>query len=573
VTRRLSLALLAAAVAVSGCGLVPGAHLAAAPKAVPAAHTGGVLRVAISRPGAVDPGNAAEPSSRLIASTMCDTLLTIDPKTNELRPGIVQSWLVTEQYNATDIVLKIRHGLKFSDGTTVDAKSIASSLSRIALEDYASPMSYRLSEVAGFNSAAGRNPKAGDWSRHHLGGVQITDPYGLEIYLSDTERDASFIRVLADPALAPISPRQVADYPRAEHHPVCSGPYKLASDWRATDNSIRLVRTPGYTGVSPGLSRYGAGYADEIDFQVYPTAKARLAAYERGEVDLTGLPLDLRAAAQRLGSDFVEGNDDYVQYIGASVRSDSPFASAATRTAISLALDRTALVRDVYSGGRLPATGLLPPALGKQFQRNACGAMSPVSPDVAAAHRLLDSAHVSLSGKRVNFYFPRGHGNDALAHAVAAQLAAAFALVVTPVPMSDTAFVQQGVSGTGFDGLYAEGWSSSQAVNYNSADAYLSSLTLPSGGGNFNGFVDPAWSRYYDEKARAVYASTSSTDDEAERRLAFQKAERIVCPLMAVIPIAFGRVHYLVRSAKLAAATGVVLDVRGTPLLRELFVR
>lgn len=558
----------------AGCGLVPGSHGAVAPAAVTGARNGGVLTVGISRPAAVDPGSASESSSRLIASTMCDTLLNIDPKTNAVRPGLVESWLVSEQYNATDIVLKIRRGQKFSDGTEVNAKAIQRSLSRLAMEDYASPVGYLLSQVGGYQYISGEKPGGSNYSQHNLGGVQITDPYGLEIYLRDTIKVPSFLRVLANPATAPISQRQVDNFAAAAHRPVCSGPYKLAGDWQPTDSTIRLVKTPGYHGANPGLTSYGAGYANEIDFKVYGSPQQRFAAFQRGEIDMTAVPLSLRAQAAALpGDPLVEGNDDYEQYIGLPFTPGSPFASPAARIAVSEALDRTAIVHTVYGDGRAPATGLMPPALGVQFKRNACGSLTPATADVAAAQKVLAAGHVaSLAGKKVNFYYADGYANGELATAVAAQLHAALGVVVTPVKLTASDFIQRANANGGFDGLFAQGWSSLEALGYDSASSYLGPLTALEGG-NFSGFADTGWSLYYTRKVESVYNSSSMSDDEKERDLAFQRAETAVCGLMPIVPVAFGRVHYLVRQGALGAAAGTYLSVRGDPLLREIFVR
>ena len=86
---------------VAGLCLVMGACTAATPRSArpaPAnARRGGVLRVAITRPGSIEPGNAYEPSGALVVRTMCDTLISIDPETGALRPALAESWIVSDQ--------------------------------------------------------------------------------------------------------------------------------------------------------------------------------------------------------------------------------------------------------------------------------------------------------------------------------------------------------------------------------------------------------------------------------------------------------------------------------------------
>lgn len=557
--RTLAVLLVAVAACVGGCGVlaVPGSE--PPPPVRPTAHVGagGALTVGITEPASLDPGYVQGAASRLVVSTMCDTLFDLDPVTGNLAPGIVTAWTVSG--GGTDFTLALRHGLTFPDGSAVDALAVERSLSRLARESFASPDAGLLAPVVGFAAAQGQVRNADAYSRSHLAGVQITDPYGLEIRLS--YHDADFLRALAEPATAPVS----------EHGDQCAGPYELAAPWSPGDPVVRLVHRAGFPGVDPRLTAAGRGYLSRVDFRIYPSQAEAVAAFLAGKVDMAEVPLALLAQARRLGSDLVEGNANYEQYVAVAIRPDTPWGDQAVRDALSEALDREAIAATVYGGGRAPATSLVPPALGEEAQPGACGALAPPGGNVPGARARLAAAHVSLRGVRLPFYYPTGYDNAALEAAVATQWHDAFGLVAEAKPLDPAAFLALATEAAGIDGAFTEGWSGA----FMSADAYLAPLATTSGlgGANLSGFTNLRFDEVYDTVVRGTEESSDEVADQAERDAAYRKVGREVCSYMPVIPVAFGRVHYLVDTARFGASRGSYLAVDGDPLLREVFQR
>lgn len=553
--------LVAAALAAgaAGCGLlaVPGSEPPPPVKPTAYVTTGGALTVGITEPASLDPGYVEGAASRLVVSTMCDTLFDLDPVTGNLAPGIVTSWTVST--GGTDFTLALRHGLTFPDGSPVDALAVARSLSRLARQSFASPDAGLLAPVIGYAAAQGQVPNADAYSRSHLAGVQITDPYGLEIRLS--YHDADFLRALAEPATAPVS----------AHGDRCAGPYELASPWSAGDPVVRLVRRRGFPGIDPRLTAAGRGYLARVDFRIYPSQAAAVGAFRAGKVDMVEVPLALLPKVGELGPDLVVGNANYEQYVGVQVRPDTPWGDQAVRDALSEALDRTAIAATVYGGGRAPATSLVPPALGKQAPPGACGALAPPGGDVKGARSRLAAAHVSLRGVKLPFYYPTGYANAALEAAVAGQWHDAFGLVAEARPLDPAAFLGLATGGAGIDGAFTEGWSGA----FMSADAYLAPLATTSGlgGANLSGFTNLRFDEVYNTIVRATEEPSDEVADQAERDAAYRQAGREVCSYMPVIPVAFGRVHYLVNTARFGASRGSYLSVGGAPLLREVYER
>src|SRR5690242_15274211 len=91
-----------------------------------AVHSGGTPRVAIGRPGSIDPNNAYEPNGELVVRTLCDQLLQQDPRTGELRGDLVDSFQTTD--GGSKFVVRLRKDLRFSNGRNLTADDIAASL-------------------------------------------------------------------------------------------------------------------------------------------------------------------------------------------------------------------------------------------------------------------------------------------------------------------------------------------------------------------------------------------------------------------------------------------------------------
>jgi ABC-type transport system substrate-binding protein len=347
--------------------------------AVGGARAGGILRVGITAPGSVDPGNDYEPSGDLIIRTMCDTLVTTDPRDCSVRPGLAESWVVAD--NGAKLLLRLRKGLRFSDGSPLTATDVAASLSRVASADFASESADTLRLIAGFDEVHGDKETSNDTARRELAGVRTSDKRTVEISLS--REYADFVRVLATRVTAPVSQRAAEADPRAfSRSPVCVGPYRLAAPFVAGATALRLVRSRAYVPADSGLTGGGTAYADEIRFSVFPSPEAAAAAAVAVQVDLAPA-----RAGDVAGVQSAPGPE--LEYVGLPADT-APFDRSDVRRALALALSRTELVRRVFPTTRVPATGFLAPTTGAAA---SCDAL-PAEGDPARAAALLAKADV-----------------------------------------------------------------------------------------------------------------------------------------------------------------------------------
>ncbi len=518
-----------------------GACTATAGPSVPSAvgSPGGTLRVGITTPSGVDPGNAYEPASELIARTLCDPLLSADPRTGDLTPSLVASWVVSD--SGQRVVVRLRKGLRFTDGTPVTADDVAFTLSRVASADFAGAAAERLSLIDGYAEVHGDTETDKDTDRRRLRGLRVLDQQSLEITLNSPRAD--FLRLLTTPLVTPVPRALVTRDPVAfSRQPVCSGPYRLTSPYAPGDLTITLERVAGRAGVDAGLSAGGAGYATTIVFQV----SADPAAEQRAGT------VDVAEAAPTDRAGVLSGPGPVVEYVGLPTTT-APFDQPAVRRALALALDRESLVQQVLPTTHTVATGFLPPTDLPVFTRAACDL--PARGDLVEARRLLASAGVDLTGPAATYLVNDDGRNLVLARAVAAQWKAGlgFSTRVTARPYAS--FLTQVGTTTG-------PFRFSFATPYADPDGLLSRLfgTDAIGRDNASRYSSPAFDRAVGRLARQA-------EDPADRVLEYRRAEQVLCVDLPMVPLAFSTSRWLIAPS----VQGAALDATtGLPLLREL---
>src|ERR1700755_3081623 len=119
-TRREVMALLSGAVA--GMALIGDVRAEGMPK------RGGILRISAStNPSSLDPATGGAGSDHAFLFTIYDTLTEWDFDTLKPKPGLAESWSFTDP---TTLVLNIRPGVTFHDGTPLDAEAVKFNLER-----------------------------------------------------------------------------------------------------------------------------------------------------------------------------------------------------------------------------------------------------------------------------------------------------------------------------------------------------------------------------------------------------------------------------------------------------------
>lgn len=104
-----------------------------------------------SDPGNLDPQRSAQQASTQVAALAYDSAVTLT-KARQVEPGIVTSW---KSLDPTTWVLTVRKGVSCSDGSTMDAQTVAANLNYVADTKNASPFAGTTVPVGSSATASG----------------------------------------------------------------------------------------------------------------------------------------------------------------------------------------------------------------------------------------------------------------------------------------------------------------------------------------------------------------------------------------------------------------------------------
>lgn len=172
---------------------------------------------------------------------------------------LAESWEISE--DGKEITFNLREGIKFHDGTDLDAKAVEFSYNRL------------IDPATNAPAAAWVTP---------LERAEAVDDMTVKMYLS--EAFSPFLGNTASAYFGIISPAAVEKYgPDFGQNPVGTGPYKF-KEWIA-GQEITIERNPDYQNFRTISENKGAAYLDEIVFRNIPEEQTQIAAFEAGEIN------------------------------------------------------------------------------------------------------------------------------------------------------------------------------------------------------------------------------------------------------------------------------------------------
>lgn len=284
---------------------------------------------ALVEPPSLDVANAYNANSRTVLGNVYEGLVGRDGSTNEFVPELATSWT---QIDAQTWQFSLREGVKFHDGSDLNAANVAEALA------------YVWSKENGFQIRA-------------LGGPEMTFEVKGD-YLLEVRAEAP------DPLL--LTRMWQTYIPSAEHIrskpdewglvAVGTGPYQVTEWTRGT--SITLEDNQSWWGLNSD-DAYGKLQYDQATFLFRPESSSRIAALQAGEVDFAErLPGELCTTS--LEDNCIESPDTTSTYF--RLDSTNPvLADGRIRKALSLAIDRET-IGEVLLGGAAPATMIVGPA-------------------------------------------------------------------------------------------------------------------------------------------------------------------------------------------------------------------
>lgn len=281
--------------------------------------------IAQARLGIHDPHDCTDASDELpILHAIYDTL--VRRVGQDFVPHLAQAWDVSE--DAQVWTFHLHPGMTFHDGSPCDASAVAASLDRMARED----KGYTLGAPA-------------VW-RQYLGGAifKVTDEATLSVTLAEPMAD--LLDVLEQGFI--VAPSAFAALDAGNYTvQIGSGPYRLTG---VGADDITATRVTGHFAGDPANPN--------ITWRLVPDPADRLSLLERGAVQVAnGLDFEM---SRRLG----EMRHEYLSPVAIIYllnASKGPLADPRLRRAVSLAVDRDAIVQTVMHGAATPLRGFVSP--------------------------------------------------------------------------------------------------------------------------------------------------------------------------------------------------------------------
>lgn len=287
----------------------------------------------------LDPSLAIDNGSLLVARQIFDTLVNYQSGGSIIEPGLAESWTVSD--NGTVWTFKIRSGLLFHDGSTLDAQAVLYNFERWWNKDHPAHddnVIYFLIFFGGFS---------GD-SYSLISDISVID--NAHIQFTFTQPFYHLLSLLALPAFSIASPTAISSGTLSSH-PVGSGPFKFL-EWLPNDH-INLEANLAYWNGTPNL--------DSLSFQVIADNTDRYNALQTGNVHSVGdLPNDYALlSATNPELQLLWRPSTSVGYLGIN-GSHTPLDNLLVRQAIAHAIDWQSLISDHYTYGDLLANQFLP---------------------------------------------------------------------------------------------------------------------------------------------------------------------------------------------------------------------
>ena len=278
------------AVAAAGCGGDDDeAGGTGAPTGEATGEAGGTLVFAgAADPVALDGAVVSDGESLRVITQIFETLVALKPGTTEPEPGLAESWSADDTGKVW--TFKIREGVKFHDGTDLDAEAVCFNFDR--WYNFKGPLQnpgatyYWQVVFGGFKTY---NKDSGAPKDSLYASCEATDSHTAVLTL--TKPSATFIPALSQQAFSIASPKALKEYKADEgttdadgvftptgtfgtEHPIGTGPLKFDS-WTRNDK-LTLVKNDDYWGDKSTL--------DTLIIRPIADNAARLQALQTGEI-------------------------------------------------------------------------------------------------------------------------------------------------------------------------------------------------------------------------------------------------------------------------------------------------
>ena len=327
----------------------------------------------------IDPSQIEGVPEHRVYLALFEGLVRNDPKTNEARPAVAESW--TFNADRSVITFKIRSGITWSDGTPITAQTIVDSwlyhLNPTTGSEYAYMVGIVVKGADEYNTAdPDKVGPAGMAQLRDEVAIRAIDPQTFEVTLVGSPPYA--LDMMAHYAFSPLPLHVISKFGDKwiqKENFVCNGPFKL------------LEHIPGDRLVVVPNDKYWDKANVHLTKIIFKPIEDTMTAYQNfksGQSDWVCNPPTTIMDQLKLDPTYQVDTQlgSYFYYVNLN---HPILRDVKIRKALSMSFDRQELIDKVTKGGQFPAFALAPP-IGDYKPATGTGF------DIAAAKQLLAEA-------------------------------------------------------------------------------------------------------------------------------------------------------------------------------------
>lgn len=312
------------------------------PKAGAQAVGGSYRRPLAQNPTTLDPHRPNDIYGRTVAQQLYDGLVQYDESLS-IKPAIAISWKASR--DGLTWTFSLRRGVKFHHGREVTAEDFVYSFTRIlnpVTKSAGAPLFARIKGAKDY--VAGKSTG--------VQGLQTVDKYTLRVILE--ESTIPFVAIAAV-GFAKVVPREIMEQ-RGEDFgrmPIGTGPFKFV-EW-VPHKHVVLEANPDYF--------EGRPYLDKLEYRIFSgdVIEQMFAEFERGHLEDTAFPAKVRQQLiQNKKYHYIRRPILGIRFLGFNTTA-ALFHDPRVRQAITSAIDRSWIAKEIYKDIYPPGVGILPP--------------------------------------------------------------------------------------------------------------------------------------------------------------------------------------------------------------------
>ena len=456
----------------------------------------------------LDPHRSEDTASAAVQRDLYEGLVS-EGKSGELVPGVASDWTVSD--DGKTYVFRMRPEARWSNGDPLTANDFVFSLRRGVDPKTVSVYSYILTPILHADEiTAGKRPP------EDLG-VRAMDEHTLEITLANPT--PYFLGLLTHSMAYPVhrgSLEQHGDQFTRPGNLVGNGAFML-DDW-VVQSHVKVVRNPSYwDNANTKL--------DEVWFYATEDQTAELQRFRALELDQTEIipAAQISFIRENLPKELVIAPYLGSYYYGFNVTRPPFKDNPKLRRALSLAVNRDIITKQVLNLGQISSYGFVPPIMGYTQQQMPEAGWTQAEREAEAKRLYAEAGYGAQNPLRTQIMYNTQEDHRRVAVAIAQMWKQVLGVEAEILNQEWKVFIDTRNQKRDTQ-VYRQGW----IGDYNDPFTFIE-LLRSTAGQNDTGYNNPEYDR--------LVAASQSAHDPASRMDLLQQAERVMIADMPILPL------------------------------------